>query len=60
MTKDRKWEVKALTRTLAGKKEIIAEKKVDYVIFDTSPGAQYSSINALAGADVVLPCDEGG
>jgi MinD-like ATPase involved in chromosome partitioning or flagellar assembly len=53
MSKDRKWEVKALTRTLAGKKEIIAEKKVDYVIFDTSPGAQYSSINALAGADVV-------
>ena len=53
MSKDRKWEVKALTRTLAGKKEIIAEKKVDYVIFDTSPGAQYSSINALAGADIV-------
>jgi septum site-determining protein MinD len=53
MIKDRKWEVKALTRTLAGKKEIIAEKKLDYVIFDTSPGAQYSSINALAGADVV-------
>jgi septum site-determining protein MinD len=53
MSKDRKWEVKALSRTLAGKKEVIAEKKVDYVIFDTSPGAQYSSINALAGADVV-------
>ena len=53
MSKDRRWEVKALSKTLAGKKEIIAEKKVDYVIFDTSPGAQYSSINALAGADLV-------
>ncbi len=53
MSKDRKWEVKALTRTLAGKKEIIEKKKVDYLIFDTSPGAQYSSINALAGADLV-------
>jgi len=53
MSKDRRWEVKALSRTLAGKKEIIAEKKVDYVIYDTSPGAQYSSINALAGADLV-------
>lgn len=53
MSKDRKWEVKALTKTLAGKKEIIEEKKVDYLIFDTSPGAQYSSINALAGADLV-------
>ena len=53
MSKDRRWEVKALSKTLAGKKEIIEEKKVDYVIFDTSPGAQYSSINALAGADLV-------
>ncbi len=53
MSKDRKWEVKALTKTLAGKKEILEQKKVDYLIFDTSPGAQYSSINALAGADLV-------
>jgi len=53
MSKDRRWEVKALSKTLAGKKEIIAEKNVDYLIFDTSPGAQYSSINALAGADLV-------
>jgi len=53
MSKDRRWEVKALSKTLAGKKEIIEQKKVDYLIFDTSPGAQYSSINALAGADLV-------
>ena len=53
MSKDRKWEVKALSKTLAGKKEILQEKQVDYLIFDTSPGAQYSSINALAGADIV-------
>ena len=53
MGKDRKWEVKALSKTLSGKKEILQEKQVDYLIFDTSPGAQYSSINALAGADLV-------
>jgi septum site-determining protein MinD len=53
MSKDRRWEVKALSKTLAGKKEILQEKQVDYLIFDTSPGAQYSSINALAGADIV-------
>ncbi len=53
MGKDRKWEVRALSKTLAGKKEVLEEKKLDYLIFDTSPGAQYSSINALAGADVV-------
>ena len=53
MSKDRKWEVKALSKTLSGKKEILQEKQVDYLIYDTSPGAQYSSINALAGADIV-------
>jgi MinD-like ATPase involved in chromosome partitioning or flagellar assembly len=53
MSKDRRWEVKALSKTLAAKKDISAEKKVDYLLFDTSPGAQYSSINALAGADLV-------
>jgi septum site-determining protein MinD len=53
MSKDRKWEVKALSKTLSGKKEILQEKQVDYLIYDTSPGAQYSSINALAGADLV-------
>ena len=53
MSKDRKWEVKALSKTLAGKKEILHEKEIDYLIYDTSPGAQYSSINALAGADLV-------
>jgi septum site-determining protein MinD len=53
MSKDRKWEVKALTKTLASKKEIFEQKKVDYLLFDTSPGAQYSSINALAGADLI-------
>jgi MinD-like ATPase involved in chromosome partitioning or flagellar assembly len=53
MSKDRKWEVRALTKTLASKKEIFEQKKVDYLLFDTSPGAQYSSINALAGADLI-------
>jgi septum site-determining protein MinD len=53
MSKDRKWEVKALSKTLSGKKDIFEQKKVDYLIYDTSPGAQYSSINALAGADLV-------
>jgi septum site-determining protein MinD len=53
MSKDRKWEVKALSKTLSGKKRILEEKQVDYLIYDTSPGAQYSSINALAGADLV-------
>jgi septum site-determining protein MinD len=53
MTKDRKWEMKALQRTLSGKKELLGKGRFDYLIFDTAPGAQYSSINALASADAV-------
>jgi septum site-determining protein MinD len=53
MSKDRRWEVKALSKTLAAKKQIVEDMNVDYLIFDTSPGAQYSSINALAGADII-------
>lgn len=53
MTKDRRWEMKALQLTLSGKKALIEASGFDYLVFDTSPGAQYSSINALAGADAV-------
>jgi len=28
--------------------------EIDYIIFDTSPGLQYSSINAIVSADIVL------
>ncbi|MCJ7760173.1 AAA family ATPase, partial [Candidatus Bathyarchaeota archaeon] len=30
------------------------EKHYDYLLFDTSPGLQYSSINAIVSADLVL------
>jgi len=53
MTKDRKWEMNALHRTLSAKTVIYSKMKVDYLIFDTSPGVHYSSINALAGSDVI-------
>ena len=52
--KDRKWEMKALGRLLALRAAILNEGKFDYIIFDTSPGLQYSSINAIVSADVVL------
>ncbi len=53
MTKDRKWESKALRRILAAKRKLLQEDKVDYMIFDTSPGMYYSSVNAVAASDVV-------
>jgi len=52
--KDRKWEMKALGRLLSLKTSLLSDMGLDYVIFDTSPGLQYSSINAIVSADVVL------
>jgi len=52
--KDRKWEMKALGRLLSLKTSLLSDIGLDYIIFDTSPGLQYSSINAIVSADVVL------
>jgi MinD-like ATPase involved in chromosome partitioning or flagellar assembly len=53
-SKDRKWEMEALGRLLSLKNSLLEKLNFDYVIFDTSPGLKYSSINAVASADVVL------
>jgi len=53
-SKDRKWEMRALGRLLALRNSLLGEKNFDYLIFDTSPGLQYSSINAIVSADLVL------
>lgn len=52
--KDRKWEMKALGRILSLKNSLMNDMHLDYLIFDTSPGLQYSSINAIVSADTVL------
>ncbi len=52
--KDRKWEMRALGRLLALRNSMLNDKGFDYLIFDTSPGLQYSSINAIVSADLVL------
>ena len=51
--KDRKWEMRALGRLLHLRNALITEKQIDYIVFDTSPGLQYSSINAIVAADLV-------
>jgi len=52
--KERKWQMKAL-RVINTSKQALSEKfKIDYLIFDTSPGFQYSSVNALLSSDVDL------
>jgi len=52
--KDRKWEMRALGRLLALRNSLLNDKGFDYLIFDTSPGLQYSSINAIVAADLVV------
>ena len=52
--KDRKWEMKALGRLLSLRSSLLNDMDLDYIILDTSPGLQYSSINAIVTADVVL------
>jgi MinD-like ATPase involved in chromosome partitioning or flagellar assembly len=52
--KDRKWEMEALGRLLSLKDSLLESSNFDYVIFDTSPGLQYSSINAVVSADAVF------
>jgi MinD-like ATPase involved in chromosome partitioning or flagellar assembly len=57
--KDRKWEMKALGRLLALRNALIEDKGFDYIVFDTSPGLQYSSINAIVTADLVVVATTG-
>jgi len=52
--KDRKWEMRALGRLLALRTSLVNNEGFDYLIFDTSPGLQYSSINAIVSADLVI------
>src|SRR3972149_5997329 len=52
--KDRKWEMRALGRLLSLRNALLNDGKFDYIIFDTSPGLQYSSINAIVAADLVV------
>lgn len=51
--KDRNWQSNALKNLINGKKEL-GNKDIDIVIFDTSPGVEYESINAVAASDLVL------
>jgi len=57
--KDRKWEMRALGRLLSLRETLLNSKEFDYLVFDTSPGLQYSSINAIVTADFVVVATTG-
>jgi MinD-like ATPase involved in chromosome partitioning or flagellar assembly len=54
LIKDRGWEMKALGRLLALRRTLLDSGAVDYIVFDTSPGLQFSSINAIVAADLMI------
>jgi septum site-determining protein MinD len=53
-SKDRKWEEQSLNRVLDLQNTLIKDQAFDYIIFDTSPGLQYTSINAIVTANFVV------
>ncbi|MEZ5334686.1 MAG: MinD/ParA family protein [Methanolobus sp.] len=53
VSKDRNWQAGALKALMNGKRELI-DNNMDIVIFDTSPGVEYESINAVAASDMVI------
>lgn len=51
---DRKKNMNFLTRLLSLKKCVSNKNCFDYIVVDTSPGLQYSSISSIVAADLVL------
>lgn len=54
MIKDRTREMEALKRLLSLKSTLLEDMQVDYAIYDTSPGVQYSALNAVVSSDVAV------
>lgn len=54
MRKSRAWEVTAAKKLFSLRSTISDDMNIDCCIFDTSPGIQYSSINAVISSDVPI------
>jgi MinD-like ATPase involved in chromosome partitioning or flagellar assembly len=54
MEKSQAWEVSAIKKLFLLREVLFNEMKVDYCIFDTSPGIQYSSVNAAIASDLCI------
>lgn len=52
--KDRKWQMQALKRVTTMKKYLEDKLGVEIIVADTSPGVQYSSVNAVVSADISI------
>lgn len=54
MDKSRAWEVSAVKRLFSMRNTLSKKMNIDYIILDTSPGLQYSSINAVVSSDTPI------
>ena len=54
-----RWEMEALRKLLSMRQTLLNDQEFDYLVFDTSPGLQYSSINAIVAADFVIVATTG-
>jgi MinD-like ATPase involved in chromosome partitioning or flagellar assembly len=54
MEKSRAWEVTAVKRLFSLRSTLFSNLDIDCCIFDTSPGIQYTSINAVVSSDVAV------
>jgi len=54
MEKSRAWEVTAVRRLFSLRSTLFEEMDIDCCIFDTSPGVQYTSINAVVSSDISI------
>jgi len=52
MEKSRAWEVTAVKRLFSLRSTLFSDMNIDCCIFDTSPGVQYTSINAVISSDI--------
>lgn len=52
--KSRSWEVTVVKRLFSMRKTLFKDFNTDYIILDTSPGMQYSSINAAVSSDISI------
>jgi len=52
--KNRRWQMQALRRVISMKQKLADKLDVEIVIIDTSPGIQYSSVNAVVSADIAV------
>ncbi|MGD0644677.1 MAG: AAA family ATPase [Candidatus Bathyarchaeia archaeon] len=52
MEKSRAWEVTAVKKLFSLLSVLSNDLKIDFCISDTSPGVQYSSINAIVSSDI--------